>query len=383
MFKLRVDEGAPPGLYSEGQAKVLVREGVFYNIYAEQSRTLTVIFTEAYAEYSGRTGLFYCEPLAASGVRGIRIALEAPSVDRVCLNDLSKEAYSNIVENIRLNGVEDRVLASREDANLHLLKHAFSRRPDIVDIDPFGSPMPFMAAAVQAIRHGGMIAATATDIAPLCGVHGRSTFRKYGAKPLKTSFCRELAVRIVLGAIARIAAIFDAGIKPLASHSTRHYLRVYVEVVKRTSAADRSMGEIGFLAYCPQCEWRSLVRGLATALPKACENCGSPLQVGGPLWVGPISDPAFLERAVRKGVDMGMGSREVGLVSMLLEESIEAPPYYQLDEMASKMGASSPPVKRIVEALRERGYRASRTHFDPKGIKTDAPYRLLMEMLTS
>jgi len=383
MFKLRVEEGAPPGIYKEGKADIVVKEGVFYNIYAEQSRSIGIIFFETYSRYKERGDLLYCEPLAATGVRGIRVALEMPSIGRVCLNDLSYDAYRNILENVERNDLKGRVLVSREDANLHLLKHTSNARPDIIDIDPFGSPTPFIAAAVQSIKHGGLLAATATDIAPLCGVHGKSTFRKYHAKPIKASFCKETAIRIVLGAIARVAATFEAGIKPLASHATRHYIRVYVEVVKRPSAADSSIENIGFIKYCPKCEWRSFVRGIATFLEPSCENCGSKTVMGGPLWIGSFSDLKFLELALKVVVDLNASRRDLKLVSTLLEESFESPVYYQLDELAGKYKTSSPPVKKIVKTLRGMGYKASRTHLDPKGIRTNAPYHVLRELVVS
>ncbi|CAN0386038.1 unnamed protein product, partial [Ectocarpus sp. 8 AP-2014] len=40
---------------------------------------------------------------------------------------------------------------------------------DFVDVDPFGSCLPFLEAAVGAVADGGVLAVAATDLAVLCG----------------------------------------------------------------------------------------------------------------------------------------------------------------------------------------------------------------------
>ncbi len=47
------------------------------------------------------------------------------------------------------------------------------RRPrdrfSIIDLDPYGSPTPFLDAAVQSVADGGLLCITCTDMAVLCG----------------------------------------------------------------------------------------------------------------------------------------------------------------------------------------------------------------------
>ena len=40
---------------------------------------------------------------------------------------------------------------------------------DVVDLDPYGSPVPFLDAALQSVRDGGMLMVTCTDLAVLSG----------------------------------------------------------------------------------------------------------------------------------------------------------------------------------------------------------------------
>ena len=81
---------------------------------------------------------------------------------------------------------------------------------DVIDLDPYGSPAPFLDAAVQAVAdHGffvrilranrahavlkkGLLCITATDMATLCGNHCETAFAKYGGVALKSKSCHEM-----------------------------------------------------------------------------------------------------------------------------------------------------------------------------------------------
>lgn len=66
---------------------------------------------------------------------------------------------------------------------------------DVVDVDPYGSVAPFLDAAVQAVRPGGLICLTSTDMPVLCGNAPDVTFYKYGGAALKAKYMHEMAVR--------------------------------------------------------------------------------------------------------------------------------------------------------------------------------------------
>ena len=87
-------------------------------------------------------------PLAGSGVRGIRFAKELDKgiAETIDMNDLSETAVIGILENLRRNKVE--MAVHNKDANLFLLE---SSGFDYIDIDPFGTPNPFLDSAVKRI----------------------------------------------------------------------------------------------------------------------------------------------------------------------------------------------------------------------------------------
>ena len=80
----------------------------------------------------------------------------------------------------------------------------------------------------------------------------------------------------------------------------------------------------------------------------------------------------------------GSEAQEVVAVALVVGELAEGeallPPYhFDLHEASRRLKISPPPVASVVEELRSMGFRASRTHFSPTGIKTDASYSEFLE----
>ena len=175
----------------------------------EMNRDFAVIVLQVFQRIIGRS-LTVCEPLAGCGVRGIRFAVETENVEKIVLNDINPEAFKLMTFNVEENGLSEKIEVQSTDANLLLSLHAApGKRFDYIDIDPFGSPVPYLDSSVRALKAGGLLALTSTDLAPLCGVHPQACIRKYGAKPLRTEYCHELALRILLGCLAREAAKYE------------------------------------------------------------------------------------------------------------------------------------------------------------------------------
>src|SRR5207245_5407817 len=65
----------------------------------------------------------------------------------------------------------------------------------------------------------------------------------------------------------------------------------------------------------------------------------------------------------------------------LLKAECEMPPFFvTTDELAAAERHSPPRLDRFIEGLQEIGYRATRTHFHPRGVKTDAPSQDIVRM---
>lgn len=101
---------------------------------------------------------------------------------------------------------------------------------DVIDLDPYGCPSVFLDSAVQAVKEGGLLLVTATDMAVLAGNSPETCYVKYGAVSLKIKSCHEMAVRILLQTIESHANRYGRYIVPLLSISADFYIRVFVRV---------------------------------------------------------------------------------------------------------------------------------------------------------
>jgi len=357
---------------------------VFYNPVMELNRDLAVLAVQAYQKMVKRE-LFICEPLAGCGVRGIRFAKEVKGVKKVLINDINEKAYQLAKYNVKMNGLEKCVIVKNEDANLLLARHGAPRkRFDVIDIDPFGSPVPFLDSAIRALKDGGLLALTATDMAPLCGVHPKACIRKYGGKPLRTEYCHELAVRLLIGCLATMAAKHEMGIKVLFSHSTNHYIRVYVILVHGAKNTDKSLQNMGYILHCFNCFHRETSKNPFTKdFSLQCPECGSRMDFSGPLWLGRIADKSFCILMEENITDKRLKFEgKIRKILGLIKDECNAPAtYYVLDKICDKLGLSVPSTSRILKALAKEGFIISLTHFNPKGIKTDAPARELQKLI--
>jgi len=352
---------------------------VFYNPKMELNRDIAVVALRAYQRIIGHE-LSVCEPMAGCGVRGIRFATEVRGVEKVVMNDLNPAASKLAIINVEKNSLSSRITVENLSANLVLSLHSSpGERFNFIDIDPFGSPSPFLDSAVRAIVNGGLIALTATDTAPLCGVHPEACVRKYFGKPLRTEYCHELAVRLLIGCLAITAARHGLGIKILFSHSTDHYVRTYAKVVRSASEANEAVENIGYILHCFNCFHREWTLGIVSVLKSKCDECGHRLSVAGPLWLKKLFSKEFFVGMMQevKNVKLGKTKRLMKLLNTISAEINAPPTYYVIDKISDKFGLPTPPKKKVLRALINLGYQASPTHFNYKGIKTNASARLV------
>jgi tRNA (guanine26-N2/guanine27-N2)-dimethyltransferase len=207
---------------------------------------------------------------------------------------------------------------------------------------------------------------TATDTAPLCGAHLKSGIRKYMALPVKTDYHREMGARILLGLAARELARLDKAMEPLLTHVTEHYVRTYLKILHGAKLADRCLEKIGFVEHCFAC---GNFRALDEPKTEPCTNCGGRTVLAGPLWLGEIQDRRTIEVAVPYVDEMNIRARKL-LESCRNEEDV--PMYYDHHRLCRRLGITPKKVDELVQALRESGWKASRTHFTGLGVKTDA-----------
>lgn len=325
---------------------------VFYNPAMELARDVSVSLVRATGSGSWRV----LDGLAGTGIRGVRYAVEGPSLREVVLNDNNPVAAALCRKNLERNGVTSGQVTRRR-LEMLLLEDRF----DMVDVDPFGSPSAFLPGAVRAVRREGIIAVTATDTPALCGSKPKPCIRRYGARPWRGDAMHEVALRILAGAVVREAARVDKAAVPVLSMSEDHFVRVFLRVSEGARKADAILRSMGYA-------WATDGGGIGTgpAPPLTTDRWA------GPLWLGHLHDLEVLE-AMATDLVMEPSVRHSRLLDLWREEAELPPLFIDGNRLASRIGTSTPKMANILDALRSRGYAAGRAHTNPVGIKTDAP----------
>jgi len=310
---------------TEGSARFNAPEGaiskrlpVFYNPVMEFNRTTAVLLIKALGNIKS-AGL----PMSGTGVRGIRI-LKETGTEEVVFNDISPAACKLIGKNLKINGLEAPVACS--DANQFLLQ---SRGFDYIDIDPFGTPNPFIDSAVRRIKNNGILAVTATDTAPLCGTYPKACMRKYWAHPLRNELMHELGLRILIRKIQLISAQYEKAAVPVFSYYRHHYFRVYLQTCRGKSRADDVLRRHGRF------------------------------HGAGPMWLGRL----WQEPVAKKLAESG----DPYLQMIYKESKVDAAGFYDIHAYAKRLKLNT--IPRLAVAL-EKMPGSARTHFSPYGIRS-------------
>ncbi|XP_023670269.2 tRNA (guanine(26)-N(2))-dimethyltransferase [Paramormyrops kingsleyae] len=346
-------------------------------------------------------GLRVLEGLAASGLRSVRFALEVPGLRSVTANDCSARAAVLIGRNAKHNGVSHLMQASQRDASM-LMYEARGRkdRYDVIDLDPYGSPAPFVDGAVQAVSEGGLLCVTCTDMAVMAGNCGETCYNKYGSVSIKAKYCHEMALRIILHSLDQRAGVYQRYIEPLLSISVDFYIRVFVRVFTGQAKAKNSASKQALVYNCVGCgsfnlqrmgkrisQGKNMKYTAATGPPvgPSCEHCGQRHQLGGPIWAEPIHNVQFVQKVLSavsgNPSRFGTSRRIEGMLSMVTEELEDVPLYYTLDNLSSTVHCNTPSLLQFRSALLHAGHRVSLSHACKNALKTDAPGGVIWDIM--
>ena len=190
-------------------------------------------------EWFNKPQIHTLDALCATGSRINRWLTELPpdKSERLLLvgADLDEEALEYARENCP--GVEFR----NEDSRRVLLSSGWQW----IDIDPFGSPVPFLDSAMQSSARRAVMEITATDTAALTGSSASACLRRYGAKIRTDQMAHDSALRLLMATVARTAAQHDRCIIPLLSSWDSHHIRVSVKVHRSIQSANLLEDSIG------------------------------------------------------------------------------------------------------------------------------------------
>ena len=362
--------------YSEEKGQPTTSLPVFYNPRMQLNRDISVVFLSTYLK-EHRIDLM-CEPLTGSGVRTLRYLNECEGDFNAVMFDANPQAVDTASRNIERLRLEDRAKVMRGDAKLLLLTESREERFDYVDIDPFGSPTPYLSAAVQSLspKHG-LLAVTATDMPVLCGVYPKVSLRKYGGFSMRSPFVHELAVRLLLGQVFRVTGANDSSMTPLTVLSTDHYVRAWTVVSADKKKANRQAEKYGIIRFCPKCmSTQTLPLSKQREAFVHVGKCTGKYREAGPLWIGEIFNGEFNQEAlnVLKSTKGNLHKKVPDVLEKMVKEAeLMDYPFVDLHALCDLHSLSPPRNTEVMTELEKRGYRVSPTHFKSTAIRTDAP----------
>ncbi len=333
---------------TEGKTQVIVetqrivtkKMPVFYNPVMTTNRDFTLLVLNAL----GKKELLIADPLAGTGIRSLRILKELrPEITKkIVINDAKTGFKENLEKNIGINNLsKEKIIIKNEDANKVLNEGHF----DYIDIDPFGTPNPFLDSAIRALNRNAIIGITATDTSALCGSYPKACKRKYWAEPLRNELMHEFATRILIRKAQLIGAQHEKALTPIVSYATDHYVRVFLQSENNKTKTDEILKQHQYY------------------------------EGKGPIWTGQINNQEFIKKMQNHELEINKKTQK--LLKILEEESrIQEPFFHDLHEIASKHKTKKIPRKeQIIQELRNKKYEATNTHFNENAIKTNAPQK--------
>ena len=398
---------------------------IFHNIAMADQRTRSVLIMDAAIESGllGEGDVRVLDMLTGSGIRARRWLHECMHAERliVTCNDLEKEALSWAAAVHALHPpLSGKLQFTHQDG-----RHWSDRGYQWIDIDPFGSPAPFIDAALSSMGRRGILALTATDAAALRGRSNGACSRRYGAKVRPGPASHEIGIRVLVGWAAQRAAMYDRTIQPLFSTCEDHYLRVTLLSERSPSRASAWRDHIGWCVEAPH--RTELERAIWPS--DAAEFTESPPlrillpwhhpprtideRVSGPLWTGELNDERILrffdevnvlqrsgllkdsEDVGRSKKDLktieeeGMNDAEVTAHNAKTQACVrrrkelagitDTAMWIGTDEIASHLKLSGPPsLEGLIEVLRNEGEKVAPGLGNRPGIVTSAPWRSII-----
>jgi tRNA (guanine26-N2/guanine27-N2)-dimethyltransferase len=277
-----------------------------------------------------------------------------------------------------INNVQERCRFSVNEVCKFLSEHiGRERRFGIVDLDPFGTPAPYLDCALRALADDGLLSITATDTPVLCGIYPDVSVRRYYGRSIHTEYGNEVGLRLLLGLISMTASRLELGVKPLFSHSTRNYLRVYLRLKVGSQYADAMPDSLGYIFHCFSCHNRSFGRRENS---KTCCRCNKQMKTAGPLWIDRIMDSVFMD-SMQDSLDKCKVDKKCERILAIAREEIGIPTYFSVDRIGEELKITPPAMANIIKALEERGFEASRTSLKASGFRTNAKHEEVLQVL--
>lgn len=360
--------------HREGKATFRIGPA-FYRPKSALTRDLGVLAAAAWRQQQGH--LTILDAMTGCGVRSLRYGLEARA-DFLWVNDGNRDLRPLIQENLTANLPLNRYqLSSLSVQRLFAKLIDQGDRMDWLDLDCFGSPAASLPMAIACTQIGGCLYLTATDGKSLSGQQSGHALRQFGAYTRHHPSVHEQAVRVLTGLAIQTARQQGLDVRPLFSLFCGQTYRVLLRLLHKAPAGDQNYGFLGYCHHCGQTHaipWQKLHM---TECP--LHDYRRPLAISGPMWLGPLHDPTFLEQMRTLAQAWGWQRRQE-LLTLMQAEAFFPPYYIPLSEVGRRGKIDIPARDRLIQELQIRGHQACRSSMMAQALKTTASLIDIIEM---
>jgi len=335
---------------------------VFYNPIMKLNRDISLLVIKSYFDKK----IKFCDPMAASGIRELRFVKTIPECfDKITMGDVSEIAIENIKKNFKENNLDlDKIELNRSDAINTIAMQYY----DFIEIDPFGSPVPFLDIAIQRIKHKGILSVTATDTAALCGTYPKTTARRYNIKVNKTLWYDEVGLRNLIAYCQVQSAKYDKAIFPIFAYCSDHYYKIFFKVEEGREKANKMLKELSWIS------WDKKTQNIEINELQTKDSFGK-------IFVNNYVDKKFISKLM-KNLNLIEENKKVEKLINSLNDEEDILGYYIPSKFQKEFKISTCPKFEVIEEeLKKRKYKFSRTHNNKDGIKTDCDYKIFIEIL--
>ncbi len=331
-----IDEGKikliiPDNFFIKGPGK---RSIGFYNMDQKLNRDFTISFLRT---VKPKLAL---DAFGGTGIRGLRINREANI--KTVITEINKGSFNFIENNREYNNLNVEIYNKSFQSVLN--DYLF----DYIDIDPYGSVLPYMDDALINIRNKGYIGITATDLTALTGSMERKTKRRYHALILNDNYRHESGIRLLISEIIKRAASMDKAAFPMLSLWHSHYYRVIFQIFSSANMADELLNKINYV------NKNNIISDLYNNVNE------------GPLWSGNLNSDMV------NNLDIIENPDKLFLKYLNRIKNSDLSYYFlELSDIAKFKKIDTLNIEKAIDLLERNNIKSGRTIFSDTGLKID------------
>jgi tRNA (guanine26-N2/guanine27-N2)-dimethyltransferase len=183
-----------------------------------------------------------------------------------------------------------------------------------------------------------------------------------------------------------MANVNKLGIIPLLTFYSNHFIRIFALTFKDQKQISSYFNSYGYIIHCKRCNYRKVIESNILTMQDECPNCetNKSMDFAGPLWIDKLHDKDFVRQILLNNENTNyLNKKRIDKILNFVLEEINMPiSYFNIHKLCQTLNLQEvPKMDDVIELLKEKGYTASRTHFDFTSIKTNMDLELIKKIL--